>query len=344
MAVQSIPIEQFLQLAQQHPVLDVRSSGEYAHAHIPGAHSLPLFTDEERKDIGTSYKQQSREMAVKMGLDAFGPKMRKMVEETELLLKGGHTVLVHCWRGGMRSSAVAWLLDFYGFHVYLLEGGYKAYRQWAISHWQDGGAYRILSGYTGAGKTEILAAMQALGEPVIDLEGIAVHKGSAFGGLDRNPQPSQEMFENLLAMRIAALREAHDEKPIWIEDESQRIGDLNIPHELFRRWAQDDVQTLIIELSFEERLERITAEYGRLSTEGLIYAIVRIKKRLGPLETKTAIAHLVEGDIKACFRILLRYYDKHYSIRRAAERMNISGFDAAAIAQLIQSRTQNGNA
>src|ERR1044072_6557149 len=125
MAVQSVKADVFLELAERHPILDVRSPGEYAHAHIPGAYSLPLFSDEERKAIGIAYKQASREAAIKIGLDAFGPKMRTMVEKVERLLQEGkyaegksgqRTVLVHCWRGGMRSAAVAWLLDLYGFN------------------------------------------------------------------------------------------------------------------------------------------------------------------------------------------------------------------------------------
>src|SRR5690348_9334071 len=127
MPIKKLSITEFLKLSHQHPVLDVRSPGEYSHAHIPGAYSLPLFTDEERKVVGTTYKQQSREAAIKVGLDYFGPKMRSMVEEVEKLCekRGGKTVLVHCWRGGMRSAGVAWLLDLYGFKVYTLVGGYK---------------------------------------------------------------------------------------------------------------------------------------------------------------------------------------------------------------------------
>ncbi|HNU15993.1 MAG TPA: rhodanese-like domain-containing protein, partial [Chitinophagaceae bacterium] len=131
MGAEKINIEQFLELAKDYPVLDVRSPGEYNHAHIPGACSLPLFSDEERKVVGTTYKQQSREAAIKIGLDYFGPKMRKMVEEVESIIKSrepgtmtkdSRLVLVHCWRGGMRSGAVSWLLDMYGFKVFTLTG------------------------------------------------------------------------------------------------------------------------------------------------------------------------------------------------------------------------------
>jgi tRNA 2-selenouridine synthase len=341
MAVQSVTVEELLRLteAKEYPILDVRSSGEYGHAHIPSAYSLPLFDDEERKEIGTAYKQVSREVAIKIGLDVFGPKMKRMVEDVERLTAKRRAqeqgLLIHCWRGGMRSNAVAWLMDLYGFKVYLLEGGYKAYRQWVIGHWHAEGTYRILDGMTGAGKTEVLKELERKGEPVLDLEGLAAHKGSAFGGLDKVPQPSQEMFENLIATTIDRLCKIAEGRAIWIENESQRVGDLNIPVELFRNWHNGSVPMVFLDLPFEERLERISGEYGKHSIESLINAIVRIKKRLGPLETKTAIAHLVEGDVKGCFRILLKYYDKHYGETKAQDIVNTSGMGSKVIAELL---------
>ena len=161
MAVQKIHIEEFLLLAKEHPVLDVRSPGEYAHAHIPGALSFPLFSDEERKVVGTTYKQQSREDAIKVGLEYFGPEMRGMVERAESILAQHNkkrkaknkTLLVHCWRGGMRSGAVAWLLDLYGFEVYVLSGGYKVFRRWVLAQFERDFKFMMLGGYTGSGKT-----------------------------------------------------------------------------------------------------------------------------------------------------------------------------------------------
>lgn len=169
MAIQKLAISEFLALARQIPVLDVRSPAEYQQAHIPGAISFPLFSDEERKQVGTNYKQKSRETAIKTGLDYFGPKMRPMVEQAEEIIKSaagnrdqmtagagekaGHSLLVHCWRGGMRSAAVAWLLDLYGFRVYTLVGGYKAYRKWVLDQFEKEYRFTILGGYTGSGKT-----------------------------------------------------------------------------------------------------------------------------------------------------------------------------------------------
>lgn len=310
MAIEKIHIEQFLELAKQHPVLDVRSPGEYKHAHIPGACSLPLFTDEERKIVGTAYKQESREQAIKLGLDFFGVKMRKMVEEAEQLSSNSKTVLVHCWRGGMRSAGVAWLLDLYGFKVFTLAGGYKKYRNYVLDTFRLPFQFNILGGYTGSGKTELLKALKERGEKVIDLEGIANHKGSAFGNIGMPPQPGQEMFENLLAKELRKSLVSRPESPVWLEDESQRIGQVNIPGELWKTMRQSPVYFL--DIPFEERLKHIVQEYGQLDPEKLADAIGRISQKLGNLNAKTAILLLNEGKITESFDILLKYYDKHY--------------------------------
>jgi len=331
MPAEKIQTEDFLQLARSFPVLDVRSPGEYDPAHIPGAVSFPLFTNEERKQVGTTYKQISREDAIKIGLGYFGPKMRSMVETAESLTAAQSgaqkTVLVHCWRGGMRSAAIAWLLDLYGFKVHLLQGGYKAYRQWVIAHWTKDYPFHIVGGYTGSGKTHVLQALRAYGQSVLDLEDIAGHKGSAFGTIKNREQPTQEMFENLLAAGLHALSATAGDRPVWVEDESQRIGDVNIPPQLWQRFRNRPLYFL--DLPFAERLQHIKTDYGRIDKEALINAIVRIQKRLGPLETKTAINCLLENDIDGCFTQLLRYYDKQYE-----KALNTRG-DVAALMQKI---------
>jgi len=379
MPVQKIAIEQFLSLSREHPVLDVRSPGEYAHAHIPGAHSLPLFNDEERKIVGTTYKQQSREAAIKIGLDYFGVKMKGMVEEVEKIvgsgqwavgnenaaaseLATGDWVLLHCWRGGMRSAAIAWLLDLYGFKVYLLVGGYKAYRKWVLAQFEKEYEFKIIGGYTGSGKTLLLRDLEKRGQTIIDLELLADHKGSAFGAFGEKKQVRQEMFENLLAKELSLKSEVGSgqlavgkgQPPpanwqlatgnfIWLEDESQRIGNLQIPMPLW--YTMRKCPVYFIDIPFEERLEYITEEYGKFDKEQLAESIIRIQKRLGGLETKNAINHLLENDHKACFRILLTYYDKWYG-KALYNRENISallnkipctGVDTAANTQKLLS-------
>jgi len=336
MGAEKINIEQFLELAKDYPVLDVRSPGEYNHAHIPGACSLPLFSDEERKVVGTTYKQQSREAAIKIGLDYFGPKMRKMVEEVQSLVfnreslvgiaglktNDSRLVLVHCWRGGMRSAAVSWLLDLYGFKVYTLIGGYKKYRNYVLDTFRLPLQFNMLGGYTGSGKTELLKTLKEKGESVIDLEDIAKHKGSAFGNIGMPEQPTQEMFENILAQSLQEIRRQRAEagttssdptlhtSGIWLEDESQRIGHVNIPNDLWANMRRSPVYFL--DISFEERLKHIVQEYGGLDQEKMIGAIERISQKLGHLNAKTAILLLKEGKITESFEILLKYYDKFY--------------------------------
>jgi len=308
MPAQKIAIDRFLELSARFPVLDVRSPGEFQRAHIPGAYTFPLFTDEERAVVGTAYKQQGREIAVKIGLDYFGVKMRSMVERADTLVSpSGKTVLVHCWRGGMRSAGVAWLLDLYGFQVYTLAGGYKAFRHEVLKEIDKPRTLNILGGFTGSGKTSILNQVEMHQHNTIDLEQIAKHKGSAFGAMREIPQPSQEMFENLLAVE---LKKKSGAGPLWLEDESQRIGHINVPMALWTQMRNSPVY--FIDIPFEQRLQNIVSEYGSLPPQELSEAILRIKKRLGGLETKTAIQYLSEGNIKDCFGILLKYYDKHY--------------------------------
>lgn len=321
MAIEKINIEKFLQLANQYPVIDVRSPGEFMHAQIPGACSLPLFNDEERKIVGTIYKQQGREAAIKIGFDFFGIKMKKMVEEAEAIIGSRqHTncLLVHCWRGGMRSAAVAWLLDMYGFKIFTLSGGYKAFRNWVLKQFDTAHNLKILGGYTGSGKTLLLQELYSKGYPVIDLENLANHKGSAFGAIGENPQPAQEMFENLLAIKLNEVNKPNlntssslpHTSGIWLEDESQRIGKLIIPNAFWDKMRNSPVYFL--EIPFEERLNYLIATYGNFEKEKLAEAIERIQKRLGGLETKQALHFLSENNIRECFSILLKYYDKLY--------------------------------
>jgi tRNA 2-selenouridine synthase len=312
--IKKISISEFLSLADSVPVFDVRSPGEYHHAHIPGAYPLPLFTDEERAIVGTAYKQQGKQPAVKIGLDYFGPKMKSIIEEVERILASvspqQNKIVVHCWRGGMRSAGVAWLLDLYGYEVQTIVGGYKAFRTWALQIFQQELRFRVLGGYTGSGKTYIIQSLLNKHQPAIDLEGIAQHKGSAFGAIGMPPQPSQEMFENQLALAIYHQTKQHPNQPIWIEDESQRIGSVNIPHLL---WATIRKQQVIfIDIPFAERVKHIVSEYGSLEKEKLIVAVSRIEKRFGPNETKMTIQDLNEDRIESAFSQLLKYYDKAY--------------------------------
>jgi tRNA 2-selenouridine synthase len=315
----------------------VRSPAEYNHAYIPGAYSLPLFTDEERAVVGTAYKQESREKAIKHGLEFFGPRMKTIIEEAEGLMAkvenqtsfqpstfNPKTILIYCWRGGMRSGAIAWLLDIYGFKVYTLIGGYKKFRNYVLDTFELPFEFKIVGGYTGSGKTEVLKELKRRGESVIDLEDIAKHKGSAFGNIGMPKQPTQEMFENILSRELRTLRYEPksykqdpipkliiNHSPIWLEDESQRIGLINIPYQLWETMRRSPIHFL--DIPFEKRLSHIVEEYGCLEKEKIIDAVGRIKERLGGFEAKRAIAYLNENNTVESFRILLKYYDKWYT-------------------------------
>lgn len=315
MAIQKITIDDLFKMSFENIlIIDVRSPAEFEHAHIPKAINLPLFNNEERKIVGTAYKQKSREEAIKIGLNYFGVKMSAMIETVEEIIaknkknkdKNKLHIIVHCWRGGMRSAGVAWLLDLYGFKVSTIIGGYKSYRNWVLKQFEVSYKFRVIGGYTGSGKTETLYSLEKLGATIIDFEKIAGHKGSAFGNLAEIPQPTQEMFENNLALELFLKKE----NSIWIEDESQRIGNINLPSKIHNQKQKATVY--FIEIPFEERLEYIIKDYGKFSNDKLINAIIRIKKRLGGLDTKNAINFILENDIKNCFSILLKYYDKYY--------------------------------
>ncbi|MEO7802454.1 MAG: tRNA 2-selenouridine(34) synthase MnmH [Ginsengibacter sp.] len=321
MAVKNIPVDEFVfDNNKPHIIIDVRSPSEFSHAHMPGAISIPLFSDEERKIVGTAYKQQSRQAAIKIGLDFYGLKMKKVVEEVEAAvaqyntkLTGSKTnisIYLHCWRGGMRSAAVAWLLDLYGFVVFTLSGGYKSYRAWVLKMLTQPLSFKVLGGFTGSGKTELLQYMQINDEAVLNLENLANHKGSAFGALGIQEQPSQEMFENAIAAAIHEITKNGINRCIWVEDESQRIGKVIIPLAIFENMRQSPLYFL--DIPFEERLKNIIQTYGSHSADELASCISRISNRLGGLETKLAINFLFQDNVTESFRILLNYYDKWY--------------------------------
>jgi tRNA 2-selenouridine synthase len=224
----------------------------------------------------------------------------------------------------MRSAGVAWLLDLYGFKVYTLIGGYKQYRQYVLATFEIPFQFKIIGGYTGSGKTGLLKVLKSKGQQVIDLEEIASHKGSAFGNIGMPDQPGQEMFENLLATELHKLRTKRTEMistarfsfsadefpPIWLEDESQRIGLVNLPNHFWNNMRQAPLWFL--DIPFAERLKQIVQEYGQLDQERMIGAIGRITEKLGHLNAKNAVLYLKEGKISESFEILLKYYDKFY--------------------------------
>ncbi len=301
-----LPIDRFL--AAGLPILDVRSPAEHLQGHIPGSTNLPLFSDEERARVGTLYKQQGRNTAFLEGLRITGPKMAPLVEQAWSVAPEGR-IAVHCWRGGERSASVAWLLERAGFNsVVTLANGYKSFRKHVLGSFALPWNLTVLGGYTGSGKTELLGLLRDKGEAVIDLEQLARHKGSAFGGIGEGAQHSTEHFENLLWKELDQLGNG---RPIWVEDESQAIGRVKIPDPFFARMRSEEVY--FVEIPRAQRALRLVADYGNFPQEELAEAIVRIQKRLGPQHVKEALAELAAGNLHRVAMITLQYYDKTYA-------------------------------
>lgn len=305
---QYVDIKQFLELRKKVPVLDVRSPAEYARGHIPGVHSLPLFTEEERAEVGTKYSRMGRDEAVQAGLRLVGPKLAGFVSRARELAKG-REVLLHCWRGGMRSSSMAWLLETAGFTVYLLEGGYKRYRQ-AFHELlgENPWTFRVIGGKTGSGKTLILKALERQGKQIIDLEELACHKGSAFGSLGQPPQPSTEQFQNDL---FDVLLELDPARPVWLEDESLNIGKVILPEDFWK--LMRTAPLFVIEVPEKDRLDLLVKEYGAFSREDLAASLRKIERKLGGQVLKEALKALEAGNLRDVARLALRYYDKAYA-------------------------------
>jgi tRNA 2-selenouridine synthase len=299
-------IHDWMTMSDPPPVLDVRTPAEFNHGHMPGAFNMPLFSDAERVQVGTTYKQVGREAAILQGFELTGAKWAGFIRQA-LEIAPDKRVVVHCWRGGMRSAAIAWALDLYGFEVCLLEGGYRAYRRWVQRQFEGAGDLRVIGGMTGSGKTRILYALQTQSEQVVDLEGLAQHQGSAYGTLNRLVQPSQEQFENNLAEVLYRL---DNSRRIWVEDENMAIGKCLVPR-LF--WDRMQAAVLFdLQVPEEMRVAALVLEYGHLDKEFLVSCTQRIRKRLGTERAKHAITAIREDNMAEFIRLLLGYYDKMY--------------------------------
>lgn len=299
-------ITDFLNQAASIPVVDVRSPAEYRKGHIPGAFNIPLFNDIEREAVGIKYKKEGRSEAILKGLQLTGPSMFLKLEAALKLVKD-NKLLVYCWRGGMRSEAMAWLFSLGDIDTRILDGGYKSYRHYIMERLSEKYKYIVLGGLTGSGKTEILKKMKNAGHQMIDLEGIACHKGSSFGSLGQPDQPTSEHFANLLFHEI---EKTDKNKFVWFEDESKNIGTVFMPDEFYLRLQESPVIAII--MTVQTRMPRLIKEYSAYPKEELILSIKKISKRLGGDNTKVAIAELEANSLTRAIEITLNYYDKTY--------------------------------
>jgi tRNA 2-selenouridine synthase len=302
--------EDYLLATGSMPIVDVRSPGEFEAGHISGAISIPLFADDERAIVGTIYKQQGKKDAIEKGLEIVGPKMAALAKEAEDAAPNG-TLGVYCWRGGMRSNRMAWLFEQVGLNCTVLEGGYKAYRNSVLAGFSELKNLVVLDGPTGSGKTDILHALRDAGEQILDLEGLANHKGSAFGNIGMPKQPSSQQFQNDLHNELGKL---DLEKRIWIEREGMTIGRVYLPQPLWENMRSSTA--IAIDIPMELRVQRLVNDYGQACRSELEKSIQKLQQKLGRQHMKAALELLSENRLDEVAELLLHYYDKQYSFSK----------------------------
>ena len=298
------------------PIVDVRSPSEYKKGHIPGAINLPLFDDKERAIVGIEYKQLGQREAVLKGLDLVGPKLSHFVRSLEHA-DPEKEVGVYCWRGGMRSAGMAWLLETSGYSTVRLTKGYKAFRGLAKDLFKKFNLV-LIGGETGAGKTAVLKELQLLGEQVVDLEHLACHKGSAFGGIGEANQPSTEHFQNLVLHAFSQLDPA---KPVYLEDESSYIGKVGLSEVLWKKMKESSLVHL--QVPRELRVKTLVEVYGGYDKALLEEAIHKISRKLGGQNAKHAIELLHDNKLDLVANEMLKYYDKSYRFLLERNQHNV---------------------
>jgi len=336
-------IERFRQATG--PIVDVRSPAEFSKGHWPGAINLALFNDEQRAQVGTTYKQKGRQQAIRLGLEITGPKLTTLADTLEELKKAtaaesqddcASDLRIYCWRGGMRSASVAWLADLLDLKPVLLEGGYKTYRRWVLQQFEKPWPLRLLAGRTGTGKTDLLLALAKRGVAVVNLEGLANHRGSSFGGLGLPPQPSSEHYENQLAEVLNSCVKTVNAE-IWLEAESSLVGRCRIPRALFQQMQIAPV--LEISRPVKERVNQLVDVYSQHGSEALKEATERISRRLGPQRTRQALDALTLENWDHACRAMLDYYDRCYDheLTRAPQRhcVDLSGLTVTKAAEML---------
>ncbi|MEB2776727.1 tRNA 2-selenouridine(34) synthase MnmH [Algoriphagus sp. D3-2-R+10] len=341
MAEQLISLDDFWGLRDQYPLIDARSEGEFAQSHIPGAVNIPILTNSERIVVGTLYKEKGSQEATIKGFELVGPRFHLILKET-LKQFPEKKIIIYCWRGGMRSQILSWLLSMVGFEVFRLKGGYKIYRTYSFDLVRKDWNLITLGGKTGTGKTRLLQKLKETGEQVVDLEGLANHKGSSFGSIGQPAQPTVEQFENLFA---EALRKQDPSKSIWVENESRKIGRLILPDRFYHQML--DAPLVDILKTDQERIDLIAEEYAVLPVDELIQAVLRLKKRLGGLRTSQAIEAIVDGNHAEWITNMLIYYDKAYTfdLDKHAQgntiQLDLSGKDPeTSIKKLLEAKSQ----
>jgi len=331
-------LSEFFSLRKDLPVVDVRSEGEFGEGHIPGAINIPILNNEERKEVGTDYKKKGQKDAIMTGFRLIGPRLTSIIEHAEQVAEGKE-LLVHCWRGGMRSNYFCQFVTMARLKAKSLSGGYKTYRHAALESFKLPLKLKVIGGSTGSGKTEVLRALAGRGEQVLDLELLAHHKGSVFGGLMQPKQPTTEQFQNNLFEQIMRLDTS---RTVWIEDESLAIGRIFLPLDFWNTMSDSPVVEIDVDRGM--RIERLVKEYGPADRDEFLELMGKIVKRLGGQHYNAAREKLLAGDMHSTIEILLTYYDKAYQFglekkkNRIISRLSWNGVDVDAITkELISS-------
>jgi tRNA 2-selenouridine synthase len=315
-------------LAVFDAIIDVRSPSEFALDHVPGAENLPVLDDAQRAEVGTIYVQESRFLARRIGAAHVARNIARHLETALADRPASFRPLVYCWRGGQRSDAMATILSQVGWPVTLLQGGYRTYRRHVTARLYDEDQplkLMLLDGHTGSAKTEILNVLPALGLQVLDLEGLAEHRGSLFGALAGRPQPSQKMFESRL---LGVLHGLDLSRPIVVEAEASKIGDRMTPPVLWR--AMQAAPRIVLEASQEQRAAYLASAYGDIAADpaALEAAFARLPIAPSRERLKTWRSLIAAGDFAALAQALIGlHYDPAYD--RAARKA-----DAPVLARL----------
>ncbi len=325
MNVNAINVAQFLNKSKNELIIDVRAPIEFFKGHLPKAINIPLFEDFERAEIGTLYKQQGKDTAINRGLEIVSPKMILFVNQVKALSKN-KKAFIYCFRGGMRSNSFAWLMNTSGLDTCIMQGGYKAFRNYVLEYFERNRKIILLGGKTGSGKTDILKKLKPLSLQTVDLEGLAHHKGSAFGAINEQRQNPQQVFEHDVFDELLLLDET---KNVVLEDEAQTIGYNKLPHAL---WLQMKKATIIkIEIPFELRVQKLVEDYTTVNIESLKSCVVKISQQLGTLNTKLCLQHLDDNNLSDVARLSLLYYDRAYEFSYKNKKQPIIKLDSDTI-------------
>ncbi len=311
------------------PIIDIRSEREFAQGHWPESINVPLLNNHERSLVGITYKNKGSLIAIKEGLKLIYPKLPQLKETIEELNKSinincDESLRVYCWRGGLRSKCVVWFSNQLGINAVQLNGGYKGYRRWVLEQFKKEWPLKIIGGRTGTGKTDLLLALEKRNVHIIDLEGLANHRGSSFGSLGLPSQPTSEHFENLIAESLSKFnKNAPSNEGIWVEDENPTLGKCRVPNDLYKQMKNSPVIEIV--RSKNERLKRLIEIYGVHPQSKLEEATIRIRKRLGHQRTQLAIKAIKEKDWERACLEMLHYYDKCYDYQLKKNSYNEKG-------------------